>query len=48
MAGILDFLNANEPMRLIDQDGILTIGQVDPTTGVLSISGGKKVNKVNP
>ena len=48
MAGILDFLNANEPMRLIDQDGILTIGQVDPTTGVLSISGGKKVNKVDP
>ena len=34
MAGILDFLNANEPMRLIDQDGILTIGQVDPTTGI--------------
>ena len=52
MAGILDFLNAqnnpNQQMRLIDNDGILSIGQFDPTSGSLNISGGKKVNMVNP
>ena len=52
MAGILDFLNAqnnpNQQMRLIDNDGILSIGQFDPTSGSLNMSGGKKVNMVNP
>ncbi len=48
MAGILDFLQNPQNMRLIDNDGILSIGSVDPTSGSLNMSGGKKVNMVNP
>lgn len=35
-------------MRLIDTDGILSIGNVEPNTGTIQMQGGNKVNMVNP
>ena len=35
-------------MRLIDDQGILSVGTIEPNTGTIQLSDGKKVNMVNP
>ena len=35
-------------MRLIDDEGILSVGTIEPNTGTIQLSGWKKVNMVNP
>ena len=35
-------------MRLIDNDGMLSVGNIEPNSGAIQLSGGKKVNMVNP
>ena len=35
-------------MRLIDDQGVLSVGTIEPNTGTIQLSDGKKVNMVNP
>ena len=35
-------------MRLIDTDGMLSIGTIEPNSGAIQMQGGKKVNMVSP